>query len=358
MSKGIIIIITDITGAGGTERTSCNLASTFVSKGHKTTIISLFKQRDEIRFNISPDVNIEYISECPYSLSLGVFGRVKRILSIISKLKCSLKGKVNCLIISQVFLPSLLVWISGFAKQTIVCEHFKYKIYNKIVCRFRDFVYSKFKRLVLLTNNEEKLYAKTIQNISIIPNMVLPHNIHANITSNKIIAAGRLSYEKGFDLLIEAAQLMRLSCPNHTVHIYGSGELKDQLSESIKDKNLMDYVYIEDFTNNIIKVMSQSSIYVLSSRFEGLPMVMLEAMSIGMPVVSFNCPTGPADLLKNGAGVLVEPENPKALAAALIKVANDATLRQELATKAKRKAEQYCPNNIYSLWSPIINCNN
>lgn len=352
--KEVTFIITDITNGGGTERTTCNLANTLVSKGYSVGIVSLFKGAYELKFKLDSAITILYCRESSYESSMGVLLKIKLVLNVLLQLKKRVKKRSERIIITQTFMPAFLVWICGDAKQSIVCEHFNYYNYNKFVCMIRDQIYSKFRQLILLTADEIDLYQKTVKNISVIPNMVMPQEIRADIDSKTIVAVGRLTYQKGFDMLIDAAKIVWKHSPAYSIVIYGNGELDVELREKIISSDLSDVIKIENFTDDIISVISKSSIFVMSSRFEGLPMVLLEAMSIGMPIVSFDCPTGPRILLGNDVGILVEPDNVEKLADGIISLINNTNLRLQLSELSLNRISKYYPDKIYYKWKAVL----
>src|SRR5690606_10968225 len=132
------------------------------------------------------------------------------------------------------------------------------------------------------------------------------------------IAAGRFRGQKGFDMVIPAWAKAVEKHPDWHLRIFGSGERRAQLRNLIEKHHMYNHSVLLGVTDQLDEELAKASMYVLSSRFEGLPMVMLEAMSHGLPVVSFDCPTGPADVLTDGKeGLLVPPEDVDGLARAM-----------------------------------------
>lgn len=359
--RKILFIITDINGSGGTEKTTSNLASTFKQNGWDVTVVSVFNKKFNYEFKHSLEVNIKYVINKEYNINKGGLFRIKMMIAAMFKLKKILKHNVDnqTVIVAQTFLPSFLVFINKFSKKTYVCEHYEYGVYSKIVCKVRDYVYRRFKGIILLTNAEINLYLNANKNISVIPNMTFRHCDTADITTKRIIAAGRFSLEKGFDFLIEAAPKVKQYCPDWSIEIYGDGDklLYEQYVKRIKELDVEDYIHFNGFTLNLHEEMSKSAIFVLPSRFEALPMVILEAMSIGLPVVAFDCAYGIHQLLINGAGVLLEPENIEELSNALIRTAKDTQLREEMSKKGLEQVQEFYPENIYNKWMNLINNN-
>ncbi len=161
--------------------------------------------------------------------------------------------------------------------------------------------------------------------------------------------------QKGFDLLIPAfAQVVR-EHPEWRLRIFGTGPRRGQLAGLIEQHGLGGHVALRGRTDRLEEELTDASVYALSSRFEGLPMVMIEAMTHALPVVAFDCPTGPGDVLTDGVdGVLVPPRDVDALAAALSRVIADRKLRVRMGRAALRTSRAYGPDQIMPLWEDLF----
>lgn len=351
----IAITITDITGDGGTERTSILIANLFCEKGHDVTIISLFKKNQKEYYYINPKINIIYLCLKPYTLILSKIEKITLLLSSRKILKKVLRIKKFDEIISQAFLPTFLFFSIGYARDITACEHFKYALYNKIVIYVRNNIYRRCKHVITLTSaDSEKFNLAGVKNV-IIPNMVtfpLSYNIGQN--SKKIISAGRLSLQKGYDLLIKAMVPVFKKYPDWSLDIYGNGELKSELISLTHKYNISNNISFCGFSNNLIEIFRKSSFYVMSSRFEGFPMILLEAISQNLPCISFNCPEGPSEILRNGGGLLVEHENVEELSKAIITFIENKQLRIDCAKQAIINIMDYSPSEIYSKWIDLF----
>ena len=190
-----------------------------------------------------------------------------------------------------------------------------------------------------------------------VPNAVPPMPASAARTREKLIlAAGRLHYVKGFDLLIRAFAEISHRAPEWRLRIYGEGEERAPLLGLIEELELSERIDLLPATDRLPDALASASIFALSSRWEGLPMVLLEAMSKGAAVVAFDCPTGPAEVLTHEVdGVLVAPERVDELGAALLRVIGDADLRASLGAAARRTAgDVYDLRVIGARWSRLL----
>jgi glycosyltransferase involved in cell wall biosynthesis len=173
--------------------------------------------------------------------------------------------------------------------------------------------------------------------------------------AHKLIAAGRLERQKGFDLLLEAFAAVAAQHPDWTLDIYGRGSRGEPLGQIVVDLGLDGRVRINPPTDRLGEQMRNASVFVLSSRFEGFPLVLLEALAAGLAVVSFDCPTGPGEILIDGtSGLLVPPEDVHALAAALDRIMGDESLRRRLAAAAPAAVLPYSPQQVGRRWDKLL----
>lgn len=352
----LTFVITDITSRGGTERTTAILSRVFRAKGHDVSILSLYKSRGELSFDIDSQVKVNYVYPYAYILSKGLLYRLRMLFNgLLALKKYLLNSNASELYICQCFLPAFFIYLLGFANKSIVCDHFKYELYQQPLRFFRNYIYSKFKYVVTLTESDAVKYRKVLKRVAVIPN-ISPFSVDksADLTSKRIIAVGRLHPQKGFDLLLRAVKELFVQYPDWSLDIYGEGDDHLKLSQEVINLGLQNFVHFKGYVNNIQEEMLKSSIYVLSSRYEGLPMVLLEAMSCGLAIVSFKCPEGPEEMLAPDAGYLLEPEDVVGLRNALSEVMSDYSLRERLAGKAQRKALMYSSENIYILWRHLF----
>lgn len=216
-------------------------------------------------------------------------------------------------------------------------------------------MYSLIKRLkkldkFIVLSNEDKDYWPELDNVEVISNPLPFHTQKtSNLTEHKVIAVGRYTYQKGFDLLLKAWKIVTEKHPDWELYIYGKGDKTDykKLAGKLDLKNFT----LENATPDIIDKYSESSIFVLSSRFEGFGMVIAEAMACGVPVVSFDCPCGPKDIIKNGEdGLLVENGNIEQLAEKISFLIEKEDIRKKMGNKAHINVKRFDEEKIMRQW--------
>ncbi len=227
--------------------------------------------------------------------------------------------------------------------------------FNKIKTSLLDWVESKYNYIVVL-NEDEKKYVRT-SNAVTIPNPIEPQEYTAALENTKVIAAGRISPVKNFEHLIYAWSVVHKSFPNWTLDIYGENYLgtQEELEKLLKDLQLKSVVHFQGSIDDMPKKMSEYSIYAMTSHTECFPMVLLEALSVGLPVVSYDCPNGPRHIItKNQDGLLVENQNPNALANGLIELMENPEKRKGLGESAKINSQRFYTTMVMRKWQTLL----
>lgn len=215
----------------------------------------------------------------------------------------------------------------------------------------------RFDKFVVLTN-EDKGYWGALPNITVIPNAaLLMGDAVSDCSAKRVIAVGRLDYQKGFDRLIEAWKIVQQSgkYADWRLDVFGQGEWHGRLQQMMEDYGLQATLRLNKPTKEIGKEYAASSMLVMSSHYEGFPMVMIEAMACGLPVVTFDFKCGPRDIINEGENGLIVPDSDvEALANAMMKLMNDDELRTGMGEEAKRVVETYSQEKVMGQWLKLF----
>ncbi len=253
----------------------------------------------------------------------------------------------------------------NFSIKIIAQEHNSYLRYMKGRKRITNFtkkyVYKKADVVTILTSFDIDFYKKYGVNVYVMPNPCSFTPITKNCHKRKktILAVGNLNryHHKGLDNLIKLMVPIFKEYPDWQLKIAGSGAkgLKI-LTKLAKEHNILDKIIFTGFITNVSKVMHQSSIFILPSRFEGLPMVLLEAMSQGMACIAYNCKTGPSDIIENNKnGLLIEDQNISKIQNSLRALLSDEELRHRLSNEGIKSLNKYDIKVVTERYETLFN---
>lgn len=214
----------------------------------------------------------------------------------------------------------------------------------------------RYHRIVVLTNEDKETNWKYDDNVVVIPNpLTSPCTLQSSLENKTVIAVGRLVPQKNFSSLIEAWAHVAEKHPDWTLEIWGEGYLRIELENLIAKLNLKKHVFLKGYSYDIQIQMQKASIFVLSSIFEGFGLVIIEAMSCGLPVVSYDCPCGPKDIITEGKdGYLIPINNEEKLAYKIGLLIENSNLRKKMGQKAIDKAQSYNIESINAQWMNLF----
>ena len=216
----------------------------------------------------------------------------------------------------------------------------------------------RFDKFVVLTN-EDRGYWGNLPNIEVIPNAAMfVADRYSDVSVKRVIAVGRLDYQKGFDRLIQAWEIVNKSgkYDDWRLDIFGQGDWKDMLQGMIDKKGLNGSAFINKPTKNIGDEYADSSMLVMSSNYEGFPMVMIEAMACGLPVVAFDFKCGPKDIIRNEEnGLIIHNGDIKALADGIMKLMEDTENRKRMSLNARKIVDTYSEKAVMEKWIGLFN---
>ena len=229
---------------------------------------------------------------------------------------------------------------------------YKFQTYRRVRCA------KQFDRLVVLSKSDLKTWLNYVNNVVCIYNpLTIKPNSVCDYKAKKAIAVGVLGVQKGFDYLIDAWKIVNKKHPDWILDIFGEGPDRDALQEQICNQGLMNHVFLRGRTSDIEHEFVNHSLFVLSSRAEGFGLVLVEAGSCGLPLVSFDCPQGPNEIIQDGSnGFLISHVGDiSSLANKISLLIEDETLRQIMGSRAQEMSMSFSANIIKNKWISLFN---
>lgn len=376
----IYFIVYNIFGMGGTVKTTVNTVNYLVKQGYKVEIISLRRTSQKPLFKIDPKVKItplidvrrgylykensNFIKKLIKKILLKVPSLIMhkdedlyKMFSLFSDIKLikSLVSIKTGIVVTTI--PSLNLLSTRLLNKNIIKIGQEHKPYDAHTNRLREKIKKEYNRLDYLTCLTERdyLYYKNInKNTYKIENGTEIDWRKADLDNKLIISAGRFSEEKGFDMLLKAFSIVVKMYPDWKLKIFGEGKEKGRLEEIILEEALHNNVMLMPKSNCLDEEIYQSSIYALSSRYESFGMVLIEAMALGVPCVSYSC-AGPREIIKhNEDGILVPEGDIQSLAEGMMELMEDIEKRKLLGKVAKKNAQRYSTEETGKKWIDII----
>lgn len=336
-TKNVYIFVHDIKQHAGTELAAIKLSEVLSDKNINAKIISL-----------ADFANGEY-------LNISKIQRWRKDYSLIRKMMLESKGAC---IIGTTHAINILIALAAFRRRvkTILCEHLPYfskstiqKITARIIYKFAD-------ATVFLTRRDANCYR--LNNAHVVPNYIEFNNYNKkNIDGGGVVnflIAGRLCYQKGTDLLLEIIDEFEFKKLNYKLKICGVGPMLQVVEELLSKNPRIEYLGHVEHAQSLME-LSRADVLLLPSRFEGFPFVMLESLSLGTPVVAFDCPTGPSEIISKDSGRLVQYLNTKEFSHTAMEFAQEVkekTLIYE--TNCKSRASKFSKENFEQQWIELL----
>lgn len=372
----IYYVYTALLTKGGADRVLTEKANWLAEHGYEVSIITDSQMGRPPVFHLSPKVNlinldIDFSKEYGHNLFKRAYLYYKLMMKYKQKMMAVMDaGKPDIVIttmgrdldfLTNLCKDSIIIGEAHTTKKFLRNFHlleqqgFPYKQVAWYWRRKMDKNVRKLNGVVLLTKEDAQSW-EGITRTYVIPNSLPFKSTEASRQNNKqAIAVGRYNNSKGYKYLVEAWQIVHQRHPDWTIHIYGSGELKEEVKSLIKKNNLQDTMLMHEPTDNIREKYLESCICVVSSRYEGFSMVILEAMACGVPVVSFDCPHGPRNIIFNGEdGFLVEHLNSQAMADKICQLIESPELRKEMGKKAQLNIQRFSKDCVMKQWVDLF----
>lgn len=372
----IIYCIGSLAKAGGVERVLINKANYLAEVVGYQVIILIAKQNDlpicypvNAKVNVI-DVNIEvgtsFFSRIPI---LGFWYNVRQLKnvyeSVVNEIKPNIiinveRGYEDFIIHS--FRPVVRNIRESHLSMTAVKikDNNSVSVFESVKKRYFTSLYAKqllkYDKVVLLTQQDAK-DRKLPNGDVVIPNVISSFGKPQNydVKSRKVISVGRLDVYKNFkDQIVVWKEVIKVH-PDWTLHIYGDGVEKEKLQQLIKSLHLENHVFLEGVAKNIQDYYSSSSFFIFTSLAEGFGMVLVEAMQMGLPVVSYDCPCGPTDIIEEGVdGFLVDLHDLITMEKRILYLIENSAARVAMSKQAQIKSKNYLPEAVMPKWISLF----
>ena len=359
-----ILIVSSSLQSGGAERVSVNLCGAFLNNASTVNLL-VGKSKSTDFYDVPKGVNTHY-----QNFEYGNVSLLKKVLRFSSRAIATrqyIRAISPDVIIAMKWEVSFRLVLSSLFKKNklIFSEHNNYfALKSKGLRVLRNIIYYVFAfKITVLTKRDKFNYPKCLQKkIVVTPNPLGIESTHKKRNINngvvQLLAVGRLTPQKGFDRLLKIIKQLLDSGYEKSkfkVFVAGAGEDLDELQKLSVKLSLTGTVQFLGSVRDIASLYEESDIYIMTSRWEGLPMVLGEAMNFGLPVISYDCPTGPSEFIENfSTGYLVANNNQDEFVCKLSKLIDNPKLRIQMGENGQKKSLEWSSNNVIKVWMNMI----
>lgn len=366
MNKQKLIFITsNLSQTGGLQMITACLANEFSKLDkYSVEIINLGLKFGDEKYKLNPNIDVNYVgisnSNCKNKFEL-IINTVKRYIKLKKYVRLNNTNKNQVIIGMGLGSSYLLPYIYNRKNNILIGTQHSPVRHTKLMDIFRKITIEKMNHYVVL-DKDTKIDMETnckLKNIKVISNpLSIKVDSSCNINSKTVLAIGRLSKEKGFDILLDVWKVVVSKHNDWNLVIVGEGKEYESLNNKIQSLGIDKSVSIKPFTKEIDKYYKNASIFSLSSRYEGFGLVALEAQAFGIPVVAFDCPTGPRNIINNGIdGYLIELGNIQEFSERISDLIENNELRVKIGNNAIENSKKFSIENIINEWKKLIEIN-
>lgn len=368
----IIYCIQSLANSGGMERVLSNKVNYWVNKGYDISIVTTDQMNNPKFFYFDPriklfDLSVNYQDNNSKSIFIKAIQYPGKLIKNKRRLKKLVKHIDPDIIVSMFDNDAMILpFIRCRSKKVLEIHFSKYwrlsrnrsglwRLIDNIRTKIDSWLTSKFDHFVVLTNEDRELWSQK-DNISVIPNALTFDNEKvSSLVTNRVIAVGRYDFQKNFENLIDIWSFVYPNNRDWNLTIIGDGVLREKLNEKIIGLGLENCITLEKPSKNMEMWYLDSSIYVMTSRYEGLPMVLLEAQSMGLPIISYTCQCGPRDVVTDGKdGYLISMGDMETFAEKLDFLMNNRDDLVRLGKEAKISSARFGEITIMHKWTLLF----
>lgn len=354
--KNIAVLVYDTSAFGGAERVAANLANEF-SKDFNVFLISCFNENKREAFELKSSIKKFVLSEDMKSMTLYCFQLSKRLHRILKENKIDAVLNITAGVNTISYLAA-----KGLPTKVLYCEHSNLvnKTYGK-KHELRQLIGAKTADMVVALTESDKIEFERKYGIE--GKVCFIYNWYDGVksfeydeNSRKIISVGRLEYIKGYDRMVKAAKIVLDRYPDWVWDIYGEGKYFDRINADIEENGLQGRMNLKGNDPNVINKYGEYAFCVMTSYYEGFALALVESMANSVPAVSFDCPTGPREIIDDGVnGFLIEDGNIEDLAEKICTLIENRELRKSFSEKSCAVIEKFSKEKIYKQWLELIN---
>lgn len=359
----VAVILSTLRG-GGAEKVATDVANYWTSRGRRVSIITIDVITED-RYPLDQRVQRLGLGLLRDSRSLAAALWNNRLR--VHRLRRAIRDSTARQVVSFTDITNVTTLLAcrGLNVEVIVCERTDPRRHRlgRIWSSLRGRTYGRARAIVVQTRSVAAWAAAQGwgRPIYVIPNAApslsedQDREIRNPATQLVAVALGRLSPEKGFDLLIESFAEIAAAHPQWQLRIYGEGSERANLSKLAQERGVSDKVWFGGWTSNAEQALRSSDLFILPSRYEGFPNALLEAMAVGLPCISFDCDSGPREIIRHEIdGLLVPAGDVRQLAHALERLMSDGNLRKRLGEKAREVRQRFSRNLFYRRWDAVL----
>lgn len=354
--KKILFVISGL-GAGGAEKVVAQLARHWAAKGY-AICIACFDPPEENTYHDFPQaIDIRRLGAEWSILRRGRLAKLADFLALRDLFRREQPDAVFAFLTKNIALS--LIAAAGSDVKIVCCERNNpkcqqmHRLWDALLNR----AYRRADMVICQTQAVTRCIPKAARDrVRVIPNPIGKWPIVPERGSaGTIVTVGRLTHQKGFDILLDSFAQVAKARGDWRLQIWGEGPDHEALAAQARDSGCADRVALMGLSDRPGSWLRDAALFVLPSRYEGFPNVLGEAMAAGLPVIAADCDFGPAEMIDHGVdGMLVAPEDPVALAAAMAQCMDDAELRERLGDEAARSIERFSPANVLREWDHAL----
>ncbi|GHJ98548.1 hypothetical protein SY2F82_03460 [Streptomyces sp. Y2F8-2] len=369
--RDIFFVGNEVNELGGVGRWQIQMARLLAERGHRVKVVGIAPPHAPMELNDPPFETATLYARRPPSrpkprLKLGRLDPAVRraeghMQAAADKLTRMFRaaGPGAVIIVTQVWAMEWVALADTAGHTVIGMSHEAFET-SKKSSRFERVktYYKDVDRLLVLTQEDADRWAvEGMNNVGFMPNPLplTPTQETSERTEKVVLSVGRLSHEKGIDMLLDAWAEASRQQPGWVLRLHGTGDQEAALKQRCAELGLEDSVDFAGQTDDVPAALRKASVFALSSRGEGFPLALLEAMAFGLPCAAFDCAPGVHEIITDGEdGLLARPGNTTELAERLVRLMSDEELRETMGEKARRSVQRYSPEHITDRWEELF----